>query len=346
VDRHHRVLAETGIHKALSESPLDLLRDVTLVRIAPRAVSRAGAEVWAQLELALPGAMKDRVALQMVEDAEASGALRPGGVIVESSSGAMAEGLARVGALKGYRLQSGNSVIPGNLKYDVIDEVHWVSDGEAFAACRELARRTGIFAGGSSGAAYLVASWVAERFDPGAQVAVICPDRGDRYVGTVYSRSVPRGEGTGGTGGGRRAATAALRDRRRRAVELGGAAARRTRALLRGRRQHLHRDRRGDRPHRCRRRLSRGDGRHPGCRVTRASRAYAHSIPAAAASSAATTVQNDASGPFRHISAAPSAGACHSARPRRQRSIVRYRLPAVCSTIAGRMEFVIDVMVP
>ena len=48
--------------------------------------------------------MKDRVALQMIEDAEATGALRPGGVIVESSSGTMGEGLARVGALKGYRV--------------------------------------------------------------------------------------------------------------------------------------------------------------------------------------------------------------------------------------------------
>jgi len=64
------------------ESLFDLIRDATLVRIAPRAVARPGAEIWAQLELMLPGAMKDRVALQMIEDAEASGALRPGGVMV------------------------------------------------------------------------------------------------------------------------------------------------------------------------------------------------------------------------------------------------------------------------
>src|SRR4051812_44592508 len=86
------------------ESLLDLIRHATLVRLTPRSVSRPGANLWGQLELALPGAMKDRVALQMIEDAEASGALRPGGVIVESSSGTMAEGLARVGALKGYRV--------------------------------------------------------------------------------------------------------------------------------------------------------------------------------------------------------------------------------------------------
>jgi cysteine synthase A len=65
--------------------------------------------------------------------------------------------------------------------------VHWVADGEAFAGCRELARETAIFAGGSSGAAYVVASWVASQFDADRQVLVMLPDRGDRYVGTVYS---------------------------------------------------------------------------------------------------------------------------------------------------------------
>lgn len=301
------------------DSLLELIRDATLVRVAPRAVSRPGAELWAQLELALPGAMKDRVALQMIEDAEAAGTLRPGGVIVESSSGTMGEGLARVGVLKGYRVivvsdprldanakaklrslgaeleivddydavggwqsarlrrlreviartpdacwmrqydsasnpaayaevarqvaealpnlsafvatvgsggslsgmaralrahapgllcvavdatgsvifnqpnqprrqsGNGNSLIPGNVAYELIDEVHWVADGEAFAACRELARANAIFAGGSSGAAFVVASWVAERFARDRQVAVLMPDRGDRYVDTVYS---------------------------------------------------------------------------------------------------------------------------------------------------------------
>jgi S-sulfo-L-cysteine synthase (3-phospho-L-serine-dependent) len=265
--------------------------------------------------------MKDRVALAMIERAEASGALKPGNLIVESSSGTMAEGLARVGALKGYRvvivtdpridgltrakleslgavlevvevyhpsggwqqsrlerlrqvmaanpgafwtrqydspdnagayesslagellaaldgglaalvgtvgsggslcgsaralrrelpdlrvigvdavgsalfhqpdrkrLQSGhgNSIVPGNIDYSVIDEVHWVSDAEAFNGCRELTRREGIFGGGSSGAAYVVASWVAEQVEKDRNVVVILPDRGDRYFESIYS---------------------------------------------------------------------------------------------------------------------------------------------------------------
>src|SRR6478736_8018477 len=90
------------IHKY--DSILDLIRSSTLLRVPPRAVSIARANLWAQLELQLPGGMKDRVGLQIIEDAERSGTLRPGDVIVESSSGSMAEGLARVGSAKGHRV--------------------------------------------------------------------------------------------------------------------------------------------------------------------------------------------------------------------------------------------------
>lgn len=306
-----------------ASSVLDLMKNTPLTRLKGRAVSRPRARLWGKLELAMPGQMKDRVALQAVEDAESKGLLRPGGVIVESSSGTMAEGLARVGSLKGYRviiitdpridttaaaklqalgvelevvkeyhpvggwqysrlqrlrevlarhpgafwprqydtpsnpgayinrmgnelfealgpslaavvgtvgsggslsgtgvalrkhlpnirvvavdavgsiqfnqpnrkrLQSGhgNSIIAGNINYGVIDEAHWLSDGEVFSACWELARREGIFAGGSSGAAYVVASWIAEQCGPDQDVVVIMPDRGDRYADTIYSRS-------------------------------------------------------------------------------------------------------------------------------------------------------------
>jgi len=62
-------------------------------------------EVWVKSERANPaGSIKDRVALAMVEDAEASGALEPGGTIVEPTSGNTGIGLAMVAAVKGYRL--------------------------------------------------------------------------------------------------------------------------------------------------------------------------------------------------------------------------------------------------
>ncbi|MCS6857756.1 MAG: pyridoxal-phosphate dependent enzyme, partial [Sandaracinaceae bacterium] len=62
------------------------------------------ATVWAKLETFNPGhSAKDRIALKMVEDAEARGLLRPGGTIVEGTSGNTGMGLAVVAAVKGYR---------------------------------------------------------------------------------------------------------------------------------------------------------------------------------------------------------------------------------------------------
>src|ERR671912_1956820 len=63
------------------------------------------AEVWIKSERSNPAAsIKDRIALSMVEDAERSGRLQPGGVIVEPTSGNTGIGLAMVAAVKGYRL--------------------------------------------------------------------------------------------------------------------------------------------------------------------------------------------------------------------------------------------------
>ena len=65
----------------------------------------AGAQVWVKSERSNPGgSIKDRIALAMVEDAERSGTLQPGGTIIEPTSGNTGVGLAMVAAVKGYKL--------------------------------------------------------------------------------------------------------------------------------------------------------------------------------------------------------------------------------------------------
>ncbi|MDQ2960116.1 MAG: cystathionine beta-synthase [Candidatus Dormibacteraeota bacterium] len=87
-----------------SESILDLVGNTPLVRL--RALTRGiRATVFAKMEQLNPGgSVKDRIALGMVEDAERSGALRPGGTIVEPTSGNTGHGLAMVAAIKGYKM--------------------------------------------------------------------------------------------------------------------------------------------------------------------------------------------------------------------------------------------------
>ncbi|GAA0192589.1 cystathionine beta-synthase [Glutamicibacter creatinolyticus] len=81
---------------------MDLIGNTPLVKLN-RVTDGIKATVLVKLEYLNPGgSIKDRIALKMVERAEQSGALRPGGTIVEPTSGNTGVGLAMVGQLKGY----------------------------------------------------------------------------------------------------------------------------------------------------------------------------------------------------------------------------------------------------
>ena len=88
----------------VAESILDLVGGTPLVRLN-RVVPEGSAAIYGKLESMNPGgSVKDRIALAMIEDAERSGALRPGTTIIEPTSGNTGIGLAMVAAVKGYRL--------------------------------------------------------------------------------------------------------------------------------------------------------------------------------------------------------------------------------------------------
>jgi cystathionine beta-synthase len=85
------------------DSFLDAVGDTPLVRLA-RVTRGVQATVLAKLEMLNPGgSVKDRIGLRMIEAAERSGLLRPGGTIVEPTSGNTGHGLAIAAAIRGYK---------------------------------------------------------------------------------------------------------------------------------------------------------------------------------------------------------------------------------------------------
>ncbi len=84
------------------DNVLSCVGDTPIVRLNS-VVGDLESQVYVKLEMLNPGgSIKDRIALQIIDDAEARGQLEPGSVIVEGTSGNTGAGLAMVGAVKGY----------------------------------------------------------------------------------------------------------------------------------------------------------------------------------------------------------------------------------------------------
>jgi cysteine synthase A len=132
-------------------SILELVGETPLVRIRNLAGDTPRADVWAKMEQANPGgSVKDRICLAMIEAAERSGELQPGGIVIEPTSGNTGIGLALVCAVKGYRciltMPESMSLERRQLLSSFGAEIVLTSaDGQmegAIARARELARET------------------------------------------------------------------------------------------------------------------------------------------------------------------------------------------------------------
>lgn len=154
-------------------------------------------EVWIKSERSNPGgSIKDRIALAMVEDAERTGALKPGGTIIEPTSGNTGIGLAMVAAVKGYKLVL---VMPESMSLERRRLML------AYGATFDLTDRTKGMKGAIERAQELLTqtdgAWMASQFDNPANVEIhlrttaqeILADFADQPIDVMIT-----GVGTGG----------------------------------------------------------------------------------------------------------------------------------------------------
>jgi cysteine synthase A len=125
-------------------------------------------EVWVKLERNNPGAsIKDRIALAMVEDAEAKGLLTKDSVIIEPTSGNTGIGLALVAAVKGYKIIL---VMPESMSIER-RRLMALYGAEFVLTPRELGMK-GAIAKANEVAAETPNSWVPQQFDNPANTAI------------------------------------------------------------------------------------------------------------------------------------------------------------------------------
>jgi cysteine synthase A len=136
--------------------------------IRARRLFGPDAQVWIKSERANPGgSIKDRIALAMVEDAEARGLLAPGGTIVEPTSGNTGVGLAMVAAVKGYRLVL---VMPDSMSVE--RRRLMLAYGARFELTPRALGMKGAIARAQEIVAATPGAWIPQQFDNPANVAV------------------------------------------------------------------------------------------------------------------------------------------------------------------------------
>ena len=125
-------------------------------------------QVWIKSERSNPGgSIKDRIALAMVEAAEASGALQPGGTIIEPTSGNTGIGLAMVAAVKGYKLVL---VMPDSMSIE--RRRLMLAYGASFDLTPREKGMKGSIARAQELAAATPGAWMPQQFENPANIAV------------------------------------------------------------------------------------------------------------------------------------------------------------------------------
>ena len=124
--------------------------------------------VWIKSERSNPGgSIKDRIALAMVEDAERSGKLKPGGTIIEPTSGNTGIGLAMVAAVKGYKLIL---VMPDSMSIE--RRRLMLAYGASFELTPREKGMKGSIAKAEELSAATPGSWIPQQFDNPANIEV------------------------------------------------------------------------------------------------------------------------------------------------------------------------------
>lgn len=148
------------------DNVLQTIGNTPLIRM--NRVFGAGANVWIKSERGNPGgSIKDRIALAMVEDAEKSGALQPGGTIIEPTSGNTGVGLALVAAVKGYKLIL---VMPESMSIE--RRRLMLAYGASFDLTPKEKGMKGAIARAEELAAQTLGAWIPQQFENPANVAI------------------------------------------------------------------------------------------------------------------------------------------------------------------------------
>ncbi len=128
----------------------------------------SGHQVWIKSERSNPGgSIKDRIAMAMVESAEKTGALKPGGTIIEPTSGNTGVGLAMVAAVKGYRLIL---VMPDSMSVE--RRRLMLAYGASFELTPREKGMKGSIARAEELAATIPNAWIPQQFENAANIAI------------------------------------------------------------------------------------------------------------------------------------------------------------------------------